>query len=209
MKTIRHERGLGWLLGALLGFGGVATAEYTNRQGVTGASYGYGVMPPRPAYGYGPALRQPMMPPRYGVPPMYKMWPAPHMRPYGPPKRKMPAYAGRAPVPARAASGYGTASAAPPVARQDTANTEPGQTATVGISRMRFDAPSVTIEVGGSVVWKNNENMPHTVVASDGSFGSPQLGLGEEFTRIFDRAGTFGYYCSLHPMMRGEVVVVE
>ena len=198
--TIRHERGLGWLFGALPGFGGAATAEYTNRQGVTGTSYGYGVMPPRPAYGYGPALRQPMMPPRYGVPPMYKRWPAPHMRPYGPPKRKMPA---------QAASGYGTAPAAPPVARQDTANTEPGQTATVGISRMRFDAPSVTIEVGGSVVWKNNENMPHTVVASDGSFGSPQLGLGEEFTRIFDRAGTFGYYCSLHPMMRGEVVVVE
>ena len=81
--------------------------------------------------------------------------------------------------------------------------------AEVTIAQMRFSQPTITVTKGATVTWRNQGPMPHTVTASDGRFGSEQLQAGDNYSRTFDEVGTFGYYCSLHPSMRGTVVVVE
>ncbi len=63
------------------------------------------------------------------------------------------------------------------------------------------------VPAGTTVTWINRDEEPHTVAASDGSFHSPGMGTGAVFTHTFSAAGTFDYVCSIHPMMRGTVVV--
>ncbi|MGB5672577.1 MAG: cupredoxin family copper-binding protein [Sedimenticolaceae bacterium] len=87
------------------------------------------------------------------------------------------------------------------------ASTETSDAATVTISQMRFNAPTITIKVGGRVTWTNSEGIPHTVTADDESFGSSRLSAGETFSYTFNEPGTYTYYCQLHPMMRATVVV--
>lgn len=83
----------------------------------------------------------------------------------------------------------------------------PPATAAVTIENFTFKAPVVTIKRGTSVTWTNGDDIPHTVVAKDGSFKSKVLDTGERFTFIFANAGQFGYFCSLHPRMTGTIVV--
>ncbi len=65
----------------------------------------------------------------------------------------------------------------------------------------------VRIRVGDSVTWSNTDNRDHTVVADDGSFDSGTIKAGRSFTHRFAQPGTFTYRCTLHPRMRGRVVV--
>jgi plastocyanin len=77
----------------------------------------------------------------------------------------------------------------------------------VTIANFAFDPATVTIEVGDSVTWTNQDSEAHTATAGDGSFDTGQLGNGESATVTFDTAGTFAYLCSIHPQMTGSVVV--
>ncbi len=79
---------------------------------------------------------------------------------------------------------------------------------TVKIDNFAFDAQTVTIAPGQTVTWINDDDDPHTVVADDGkSFRSKVLDTGEKFSFTFNAAGTWGYFCSVHPHMTGKVVV--
>ena len=109
---------------------------------------------------------------------------------------------------------YGKRYATPPAAAPAVATNagaesiaEPVKAANVSIAQMRFDAPTVTIKVGGTVTWTNTDGVPHTVTSNDGSFGSEQLTQGGTFSQTFTEPGTYSYYCQLHPTMRGTVVV--
>ena len=83
-------------------------------------------------------------------------------------------------------------------------------TATVAIANNAFGPASVTIAVGGSVTWTNNDAQLHTATAGDNSWDSGILAKsGGTFTRAFATAGTYNYICSLHPEMKGTVVVVD
>jgi plastocyanin len=73
------------------------------------------------------------------------------------------------------------------------------------IARFAFETP-IEISVGTSVTWTNTEE-PHTVTARDGSFDSDRIPQGESFTHTFDEAGTFEYFCQIHPAMEGTVIV--
>lgn len=77
----------------------------------------------------------------------------------------------------------------------------------VAIDGFAFEPASLTVTAGATVTWTNRDEEPHTVAASDGSFHSPGMGTGATFTHTFSAAGTFDYVCSIHPMMRGTVVV--
>ncbi|OBJ88354.1 amidase [Mycobacterium gordonae] len=77
----------------------------------------------------------------------------------------------------------------------------------VSIDNFAFAPATLTVRVGGTVTWTNRDEEPHTVAASDGSFHSPGMGTGATFSRTFAAPGTFEYVCSIHPMMRGTVVV--
>ena len=82
-------------------------------------------------------------------------------------------------------------------------------TAQLTIENYAFRAPTVTVAVGTHVVWKNLDDDPHTVTATDGSFDSKGLAQGDTFTRRFTKPGTYRYYCKVHPMMRGTIIVKE
>ncbi len=57
------------------------------------------------------------------------------------------------------------------------------------------------------MTWTNNEVVPHTVTADDGSFSSGDLSKGDTFTHTFETAGTVTYHCELHTNMKAEVIV--
>ena len=87
-------------------------------------------------------------------------------------------------------------------------STDPSS-AQVTIDNYAFKAPSITIAPGTVVSWKNLDDDPHTVTATDGSFDSNGLAQGDTFSHKFVKAGTYQYYCKVHPMMRGTVIVKE
>ena len=77
----------------------------------------------------------------------------------------------------------------------------------VNIKGMKYDPPSVTVKAGDTVTWTNADQRDHTVVASDGSFSSGNIGPGATYSFVFSKAGKFEYSCSLHPRMKGVVIV--
>jgi plastocyanin len=77
----------------------------------------------------------------------------------------------------------------------------------VTIAGFAFAPATVTIQVGDSVTWTNEDSTPHTATAGDGSFDTGQLANGDSEAVTFDTAGTFAYVCSIHPQMTGTVVV--
>jgi plastocyanin len=80
-------------------------------------------------------------------------------------------------------------------------------TVTVSIKRAGFTPKTVNINQGDSVTWTNNDTINHQVVANNGSYASPILGAGKSWTRTFQSGGTFNYHDSLHPGLKGTVVV--
>ena len=76
-----------------------------------------------------------------------------------------------------------------------------------------FLPSTVTINVGGTVTWENPDNVPHTVTSGtssngpDGYFDSNLIMVGDTYTNTFDSAGTYTYFCMIHPWMAGTVTV--
>src|ERR1700693_5825032 len=75
------------------------------------------------------------------------------------------------------------------------------------IDNFTFKPDTITVPVGTTVVWENDDNIVHTVVSRDGAFRSPALDTENKFSFAFDKTGTFEYFCSLHPYMKAKVVV--
>lgn len=69
-----------------------------------------------------------------------------------------------------------------------------------------FAPRTVTVAVGGTVRWLNNDTRPHTVTAADGSFDSGIMAKNATFERVYPTAGTYPYVCAIHPDMTGTVV---
>ena len=72
-----------------------------------------------------------------------------------------------------------------------------------------FSPSTVNVEPRTTIIWKNTDASAHTVTstAPAGVFDSGVVGPGEEFELKFESEGTFDYYCMIHPMMVGKVVV--
>jgi plastocyanin len=89
-----------------------------------------------------------------------------------------------------------------------TANDQPSaSTAEVKIDNFVFGPQTVTVPVGTTVTWTNHDDIPHTVVSTDGVFKSKVRDTDEKFSYTFTKPGTYPYYCSVHPKMTGTVVV--
>jgi plastocyanin len=84
---------------------------------------------------------------------------------------------------------------------------DPPAPGAVTIAEYAFAPPTITIAVGQSVTWVNRDETPHQVVSATKRFRSPGLDTGDAFTFAFTEAGTYPYYCGLHPRMTGTVVV--
>ena len=82
----------------------------------------------------------------------------------------------------------------------------------VGMEGIKFDPESVTVKVGGSVKWTNNEDVPHDVTKEDGpgadfSSGNGNMKKGDTYERVLTKAGTINYVCTVHPNMKGSITV--
>jgi plastocyanin len=82
-------------------------------------------------------------------------------------------------------------------------------TAEVKIDNFSFAPATLTVAAGTTVTWTNRDDIPHTVVSTDDprAFRSKVLDTDEKFSYTFTKAGTFPYFCSVHPKMTGTVVV--
>jgi plastocyanin len=79
--------------------------------------------------------------------------------------------------------------------------------AEVKIDNFSFGPGTLTVPVGTTVTWTNRDDIPHTVVSTEGLFKSKVLDTDEKFSFTFSKAGTFPYFCSIHPKMTGKIVV--
>jgi len=78
-----------------------------------------------------------------------------------------------------------------------------------------FSPNPVQIQPGTTVVWSNNDNTPHTITSGMGlndtnkgkAFDSGPIAIGKTYSHKFDVAGTYDYFCTLHPTMVGTVSV--
>lgn len=107
----------------------------------------------------------------------------------------------------------------------------PGADVTINVDDIAFIDPdggrnenaTVTIQVGQTVGWENNDDVAHTVTSGEGVGGSDgdglpagaeafdmPLGIGDEITITFDVAGTYTYFCEIHPgQMFNATIIVE
>jgi plastocyanin len=103
-------------------------------------------------------------------------------------------------------------------AREDTAKPKPVRSGDaprataaadtgVTISDFQFAPTSVTIDVGDTVTWTNDGPTPHSATADDGGFDTGIFDAGQSRSETFDQAGTFAYFCTPHPNMRGTITV--
>jgi len=77
-----------------------------------------------------------------------------------------------------------------------------------------YNPSPLNVAVGRTVLWINNDNAAHTVTEGNPSGSTPSNGFdsgilspGQTFKHAFDKSGTVGYYCTLHPFMMGQVIV--
>lgn len=83
----------------------------------------------------------------------------------------------------------------------------PADAIEVQIVNFAFEPAAVTVPVGGTIVWVNNDSAPHTATGLDGSFDSNIFDPGASFAWQFTEPGTVPYRCSLHPAMEGTIEV--
>ena len=78
----------------------------------------------------------------------------------------------------------------------------------VKIDNFSFSPAPLTVPVGSTVTWTNQDDVPHNVVSTEGkTLKSPVLDTDEKFSFTFTKAGDYPYYCAIHPKMTGKVVV--
>lgn len=80
-------------------------------------------------------------------------------------------------------------------------------TNTVTIQNMSFNPSTLNIQVGTTVTWINKDSTTHHVVSDTGVFDSGDLSTGMSYNYTFNQTGTFPYHCSIHPSMKGTIVV--
>ena len=80
---------------------------------------------------------------------------------------------------------------------------------TVSIDGFAYNPPVLTVPRGTTVTWINKYAVPHRVnsVGDSPNFSSPSLSTGASFTWTFSDAGSYPYFCAIHPTMQGTIVV--
>jgi len=86
-------------------------------------------------------------------------------------------------------------------------DTKPPAVVDITIDNFSFTPQTVTLQAGAEVRWRNRDDIPHTVVASDGTFKSKALDTDDKFSFTPTKPGTYSYFCSIHPKMMAKLVV--
>lgn len=91
-------------------------------------------------------------------------------------------------------------------ARRALGASESGATHSVSIDSFAFKPPVMTVALGDTVVWQNNDPVPHTVTAA-GVFDSGAIAAGASWKYTANARGRHDYLCTFHPIMKGVLVV--
>jgi plastocyanin len=78
---------------------------------------------------------------------------------------------------------------------------------TVVMDGTTYKPEALTVKRGDTVVWVNKDPFPHTVTSKEGGFDSHNIGEGKSWRYTARKAGEFPYACTLHPTMKGVLVV--
>jgi plastocyanin len=100
-----------------------------------------------------------------------------------------------------------TPTPAPSPAAAATVLPSPVSATSVQIANFNFAPVAISVPVGTTVTWTNADVEQHTVTARDKSFDSDVIANEKVFSFTFAKAGTYSYFCQIHPNMVGEVVV--
>ena len=90
------------------------------------------------------------------------------------------------------------------VAAQDATKKDANE---ITIDNFTFTPKELTVPVGTTVKWLNHDDIPHTIVEKKTTFRSKALDTDDSYSFTFTSAGTFDYFCGLHPHMVGQVIV--
>ena len=90
------------------------------------------------------------------------------------------------------------------VAAQDATKKDANE---ITIDNFTFTPKELTVPVGTTVTWLNHDDIPHTIVEKKTTFRSKALDTDDSYSFTFTSAGTFDYFCGLHPHMVGQVIV--
>lgn len=71
-----------------------------------------------------------------------------------------------------------------------------------------YQPSQLMVGLGQTVVWRDESFGQHTVTSVDGLFNSGVMSTGSSYTMTFAKAGTFNYVCTIHPTMKGSIVVL-
>jgi plastocyanin len=77
----------------------------------------------------------------------------------------------------------------------------------VVIDNFTFGPQDLTVAAGTTVKWVNHDDIPHSVVDGNKAFRSKALDTDDSFSFTFASAGSFDYFCGLHPHMQGKIIV--
>lgn len=75
------------------------------------------------------------------------------------------------------------------------------------MKNLKYSPSTITISVGTTVNWVNQESLSHTITSDTELFDSGVMSEGESYSFTFNEKGTFQYHCTLHSGMRGTVIV--
>lgn len=99
-----------------------------------------------------------------------------------------------------------TPAATPTPIATPTATPITGQ-ANVSISGYAYVPSTLTVSVGTTVTWTNQDPVAHTVTSNDNLFDSGDIATGATFSHTFEQKGTFNYHCTIHTYMTGKIIV--
>jgi len=80
---------------------------------------------------------------------------------------------------------------------------------TVTIDNFSFKPNVITVKPGTHVVFKNQDDLPHSVVIPDMQVKSPLMDTDGSYDADFEKPGEYKYFCGIHPMMTGKIIVAE
>jgi len=130
-----------------------------------------------------------------------------------PPEPSKPAQTQTAPAPQPAPVVQQPAQTSQPVAPSQPSQSAPVQpastakTVSVAIKSFKFTPADITVNVGDTIVWTNEDSVPHTVESPDGTLRSNELSKGDTYKHTFAKAGEYNYICGIHHSMHGSVTV--
>ena len=92
----------------------------------------------------------------------------------------------------------------PTRARSEEAKSSPTE---VRVDNFSFGPETLTVPTNSTVTWVNKDDVPHVIASNEGLFKSKALDTDDKYSYTFTKAGTYAYYCPIHPKMVGKILV--